>query len=186
MAFSLFLHPPCQTLDQPTNLFAPHKRPTNRFYTYQFNDYNLALFNLRTRSLNALLYWLAQLFGSGLLGLLLDFSASSSHHPLSSRRNRAFLGWSIVLCVVFATWSGGWVLQTHYDRHSVLIKMDWSDPGYVGRAWLYIFYGKTFSSSSPDQTLFKKTNVSTLDMNFISWVYLSSQGVTDAMWQTYA
>lgn len=36
---------------------------SNYFYTWLFNDYNGALFNIRTRSLNNLVYWTAQIFG---------------------------------------------------------------------------------------------------------------------------
>lgn len=37
---------------------------SNWFYTYQFNDVNLAHFNTRTRALNNVLYWTAQIFGA--------------------------------------------------------------------------------------------------------------------------
>ncbi|GEQ70427.1 hypothetical protein JCM33374_g4104 [Metschnikowia sp. JCM 33374] len=37
---------------------------SNFFYTYQFNEFNAVRFNVRTRSLNSLLYWLAQMVGS--------------------------------------------------------------------------------------------------------------------------
>ncbi|EGG13250.1 major facilitator superfamily transporter [Melampsora larici-populina 98AG31] len=129
------------TKDPTVLLLFPFFWASNWFYTYQFNDYNLALFNLRTRSLNALLYWLSQLFGSGLFGLLLDYSSSSARNPISSRRSRAFLGWGILTAIIFGTWGGGWVVQRTYERGTVSVKMDWSDPDYVGRAWLYISYG---------------------------------------------
>jgi len=61
----------------------------------EFNDYNDALFNIRARSLNNLVYWLAQIIGSISIGFLLD-----QNHI--SRRTRAFLGWSILLVMVFA------------------------------------------------------------------------------------
>ena len=35
---------------------------SNWFYTYQFNDVNSARFDVRTRALNSVLYWLAQMF----------------------------------------------------------------------------------------------------------------------------
>lgn len=127
-------------IQDPTILLLfPFFWASNWFYTYQFNDYNLALFNLRTRSLNALLYWLSQIFGSGLFGLLLDFQ------KLFSRQQRAVLGWVILSCVIFIVWGFGWSVQRDYDRDSTLIKMDWKDSGYLGRVWLYIFYGLTDS-----------------------------------------
>lgn len=85
---------------------------SNWFYTWQFNDYNGeyigslclfasdmrsclgAVFNIRTRGLNNLVYWLSQIVGSVAIGFLLD------QHGLR-RRVRAFAGWSIVFCMVF-------------------------------------------------------------------------------------
>ncbi|KAG0142721.1 hypothetical protein CROQUDRAFT_662180, partial [Cronartium quercuum f. sp. fusiforme G11] len=130
-----------QTLikDPMVLLLFPFFWASNWFCTYQFNDYNLALFNLRTRSLNALLYWLSQLVGSSVLGCILDFS--SNFEIFRYRRRRGFLGWTILSIVLFATWGGGWVVQRDYDRNSTFSKMDWSDNGYVGRVMIYIFYG---------------------------------------------
>ncbi|KAI9601264.1 hypothetical protein H4Q26_001078 [Puccinia striiformis f. sp. tritici PST-130] len=98
---------------------------SNWFYTYQFNDYNLALFNIRTRSLNALLYWLSQIFGSGLFGLLLDFQRAFN------RQQRACLGWIILTSVIFVVWGFGWMVQKDYERGSVTSKMDWSDSSWI-------------------------------------------------------
>lgn len=58
----------------------------NVFYSYQQNDVNGMTFNIRTRSLNGALYWIAQMFGGLLMGLLLDLS-------FLDRRQRARLGW---------------------------------------------------------------------------------------------
>jgi len=66
----------------------------SRFYTWQFNDFNGVLFNIRTRSLNNLLYWTAQIVGSLLIGFLLD-------QRNLTRRARAFLGWGVLLVMVF-------------------------------------------------------------------------------------
>lgn len=60
----------------------------------EFNDYNDALFNIRARSLNNLVYWLAQIIGSISIGALLDQKSIS-------RRVRAFSGWAILFCMVF-------------------------------------------------------------------------------------
>lgn len=60
----------------------------------EFNDYNGTLFNIRGRSLNSLTYWLAQIFGSAAIGLLLDTKRLS-------RRARAFAGWAVLLAMVF-------------------------------------------------------------------------------------
>ena len=60
----------------------------------EFNEYNDALFNIRARSLNNLVYWLSQIVGSISIGFLLDQRAIS-------RRIRAFSGWTVLLVMVF-------------------------------------------------------------------------------------
>ena len=65
-----------------------------RYFGYsEFNDFNGALFNIRTRSLNNLVYWLAQILGSVAMGFLLDQRGLS-------RRVRAFSGWCVLLIMV--------------------------------------------------------------------------------------
>jgi hypothetical protein len=61
----------------------------------EFSEYNSALFNIRARSLNNVVYWTAQIFGSIAIGLLLD-------QKRIRRRLRAFLGWAVLFCMVFA------------------------------------------------------------------------------------
>ncbi|MCJ1476649.1 hypothetical protein MMC13_005317 [Lambiella insularis] len=41
---------------------------SNWFYTYQFNNVNLARFNIRMRALNNTLYWISQIFGAYIFG----------------------------------------------------------------------------------------------------------------------
>ncbi|KAJ2015832.1 hypothetical protein GGI14_004023 [Coemansia sp. S680] len=55
-------------------LLLPMSFTSNFFYGYQFSQYNGAIFTLRTRGFNNLLYWTSQIFGSYALSLLLDFS----------------------------------------------------------------------------------------------------------------
>lgn len=72
-------------------------RAGNRFHTYrfiEFNCYNGALFNIRARSLNNLVYWISQIIGSLAIGFLLD-------HQNISRRARAFAGWGVLFAMVF-------------------------------------------------------------------------------------
>ncbi|OJA17344.1 hypothetical protein AZE42_09602 [Rhizopogon vesiculosus] len=111
---------------------------SNYFYTWQFNDYNGALFNIRTRGLNNFVYWTAQIFGSFFIG----------HYILDSRRlrrrARAFLGWSIVVASVFAVHIWAYMYQKNYTRASEPPdgpKMDMHDPQYPSRVWLMISYG---------------------------------------------
>ena len=66
----------------------------------EFNDYNSALFTIRARALNNLVYWISQIVGSVSIGFLLDQRSLS-------RRFRAFAGWSILIAMVFIvhTWA---------------------------------------------------------------------------------
>ncbi|KAG1730558.1 major facilitator superfamily domain-containing protein [Suillus paluster] len=106
------------------------------FYTWQFNDYNAALFNIRARSLNNFVHWLSQIFGSVMLGFVLD-------SKWLRRRGRAFAGWFILLVVAFVVHIWAYEYQKTYTRSSVLLtpKMDIYDPRYPAHIWLMIFYG---------------------------------------------
>ncbi|KAI0038746.1 MFS general substrate transporter [Auriscalpium vulgare] len=110
---------------------------SNWFYTWQFNDYNAALFNIRARSLNNLVYWLAQIIGSVSIGLLLD------QHQYT-RRFRAFAAWAILLLFVFVVHTWAYFYQRHYTRESIppdSDKMDIDDPPYAAHVLLYIVCG---------------------------------------------
>ncbi|KAE8209280.1 hypothetical protein CF327_g6715 [Tilletia walkeri] len=114
---------------------------SNFFYTWQFNSFNGSLFTLRTRALNSMLYWLAQMGSAVLLGLLLD----STH---LSRRKRAWIGWAICFCLVWAVWGGSYAKQRTYTRESVqdassgFARLDYSQGrSYAGLCILYIMSG---------------------------------------------
>ena len=110
---------------------------SNWFYTYQFNDVNLAKFNVRTRALNSMLYWLAQMFGAGIFGFALDF-------PNVRRTTRAKVVWVIMFVLTFVVWGGGYVFQRNYtraDSEDESVKFDWTSDGFIGPMFLYIFYG---------------------------------------------
>ena len=120
---------------------------SNWFYTYQFNDYNLAQFNTRTRALNNVLYWTAQIFGALIFGFALDISSIK-------RTTRAKAAWAALFILTFVIWGGGYDFQKGYTRAEVnkgaatkddpsddYVKMDWTTSGYVGPMFLYIFYG---------------------------------------------
>ncbi|TDL22280.1 MFS general substrate transporter [Rickenella mellea] len=120
-------------------LLFPMFLASNWFYTWQFNDYNGALFNIRARSLNNLVYWLSQMVGSIAIGLILD-------RKKLTRRTRAFLGWFILLIMVFVVHGWGYHYQKGYTRESVdvhngFVPMDIRDSGYAAKIWLYIFCG---------------------------------------------
>ncbi|KAF9476003.1 MFS general substrate transporter [Pholiota conissans] len=110
---------------------------SNWFYTWQFNDYNGAIFNARTRSLNDFLYWLSQMFGSIAIGALLD-------RKRLSRRVRAFSGWGILVVMVFLVHIWAYFYQRNYTRADFTedsVKIDFKNPEYGGRVVLYIFCG---------------------------------------------
>jgi MFS family permease len=112
---------------------------SNWFYTWQFNEYNGALFNIRTRSLDSMLYWAAQIVGSLIMAFVLDMKNVK-------RRTRAFVGWGVVFVMVFIVHIWGYEYQKQYTRTSPDVvntadRIDLTDKKYVGRVFLYIFFG---------------------------------------------
>jgi hypothetical protein len=110
---------------------------SNYFYTWQFGCYNAPLFNIRARSLNNLVYWIAQIIGSVSIGLLLD-------RKKIGRRARAFTGWAVLFTMVFSVHIWGYFYQRQYTRESTgetAPKIDIYDRAYVSRVWFYIFCG---------------------------------------------
>ncbi|KAJ5925169.1 major facilitator superfamily domain-containing protein [Penicillium verhagenii] len=110
----------------------------NIFYSYQQNDVNGMTFNLRTRSLNSALYWIAQMFGGLLMGVLLDL-------PRLNRRTRAQIGWGVLFVSGMAIWGGGYKFQIWDDKRLRLgLKqdIDYQDGSkFLGPMFLYFFYG---------------------------------------------
>jgi len=109
---------------------------SNWFYTWQFNDYNAALFNIRARSLNNLVYWLSQIVGSISIGLLLD-----QNHL--SRRIRALSGWGILMIMVFVVHVWAYFYQRQYTRDSVktMHLIDIYSSNYPAHVIFYIMCG---------------------------------------------
>ncbi|MCJ1320542.1 hypothetical protein MMC15_005882 [Xylographa vitiligo] len=111
---------------------------SNWFYSYQFNDVNGSVFNIRTRALNNVLYWTSQIVGAFVFGYALDIASVRR-----STKARAALGVLFVLTMVI--WGGGYAFQKNYDRAATdakdYITMDWTTSGYAGPMFLYIFYG---------------------------------------------
>ncbi|XP_039160286.1 UNC93-like protein 1 [Eucalyptus grandis] len=117
-------------------LIVPAAWAGNFFYSYQFTNVNGALFNLRTRGLNSVFYWVAQILGSIGIGYVLDFS-------LPSRKMRGYIGIAIVALLGTAIWGGGLATQLKYSRHNLPKKLDFKDAGsdYAGPFVLYLSYG---------------------------------------------
>lgn len=112
---------------------------SNYFYTYQFNAVNAARFNIRTRSLNSLLYWAAQMFGASILGLTLDITRFR-------RSYRAKIGWVVCFVCGMAIFGGGWAFQKGNTRETAAAMkqselIDFKQGRYIGPMFLYIFYG---------------------------------------------
>ncbi|KFA67109.1 hypothetical protein S40285_03014 [Stachybotrys chlorohalonatus IBT 40285] len=116
---------------------------SNIFYTYQTNDMNAAHFNIRTRSLNNLLYWVAQILAATLVGYALDYGKAS-------RTTRAKASFVVLTVLTFAIWGGGYAWQrlqvtretAATDEYREIV-VDWTDGGrrYIGPMFLYFFYG---------------------------------------------
>ena len=112
---------------------------SNWFYPYQQNAVNGAHFDVRSRSLNGLLYWLAQIIAAVIWGVLLDMGTIR-------RSTRAKLAWGALLILTVSIWGGGYAYEKTYTRDDALngtLKLwDWTDGGeYVGPMFLYFFYG---------------------------------------------
>lgn len=116
---------------------------SNIFYTYQNNGLNATHFNTRARSLNGLLYWLAQIIGAVIMGYCFDYGKLR-------RSVKAKISFFILLAVTMIVWGGGWAWQSKqvsrteaaekwYQDHLV----DWSDGGekFIGPMFLYFFFG---------------------------------------------
>ncbi|KAK4238366.1 major facilitator superfamily domain-containing protein [Achaetomium macrosporum] len=116
---------------------------SNIFYTYQMNDMNGAHFNTRTRALNNLLYWVAQIFGAIVFGYCLDIG--------SVRRSiRAKASLVVLFSLTMIIWGGGWAWQKMQAprelveaANSTAPRYDWTDGGklFIGPMFLYMFYG---------------------------------------------
>ncbi|KFY73629.1 hypothetical protein V499_06281 [Pseudogymnoascus sp. VKM F-103] len=107
---------------------------SNWFTTYQTNSVNGAFFNIRTRSLNSLLYWFSQMIGAIVFGNCLDIERFQ-------RTTRAKASLVVLFALTFAIWGGGYKWQTGFTRENLPATGDWTDKGYLGPMFLYMFYG---------------------------------------------
>ena len=111
---------------------------SNWFYTYQFNDVNGAKFNIRTRALNSVLYYLSQIVGAYVFGYALDLKHIR-------RVTKARIVWVVLFVLTMAVWGGGYAYQRTYTRaetsQKTYKKNDFTSSGYVGPMFLYMIYG---------------------------------------------
>ncbi|CAH9110998.1 unnamed protein product [Cuscuta europaea] len=117
-------------------LLVPASLASNFFYSYQFTNVNGALFNLRTRGLNNVFYWGAQMIGSVFIGFIMDFT-------FKSRRTRGLVGIAVVGVLGTAIWGGGIANQRKYSRDDMPVhKLDFKDGSdFAGPFVLYFSYG---------------------------------------------
>ncbi|KAJ0053826.1 hypothetical protein Pint_00713 [Pistacia integerrima] len=117
-------------------LIVPAAWASNFLYSYQFNNVNGLMYNLRTRGLNNVFYWGAQMLGSVGIGYVLDFS-------FESRRKRAMVCIGIVALLGTAIWGGGLASQLNYSRHDLPKRLDFKTCGndFAGPFVLYFSYG---------------------------------------------
>ncbi|KAH6879869.1 major facilitator superfamily domain-containing protein [Thelonectria olida] len=110
----------------------------NVFYSYQQNDVNGLTFNIRTRSLNGALYWIAQMAGGLAIGALLDL-------PGLKRPMRARIGWCVLFFTGMTIWGGGYAFQRWQDARvakGLKQDIDYTQGSLsTGPIFLYIFYG---------------------------------------------
>ncbi|GAA5888478.1 hypothetical protein JCM6882_008635 [Rhodosporidiobolus microsporus] len=118
-------------------LLLPFFAASNWFNTYEQNSYNGALFTLRTRSLNSLLFWLFQIVAAGLFGLAIDSKRFR-------RTTRAWAAMAFLLAINMGVWGAAHHYQRGYYRTpegASTPRIDFKDSGYAGRCVLFIFMG---------------------------------------------
>lgn len=73
-----------------------------------------------------------------MFGFALDF-------PNVRRTTRAKVAWVVMFLLTAGVWGGGYAFQRQYTRQAVKAEdqdlRDWTDGGYVGPMFLYLFYG---------------------------------------------
>ncbi|KAG2227901.1 hypothetical protein INT45_002139, partial [Circinella minor] len=105
---------------------------SNWFYAYQFHV-NAVYFDATTRALNGTMYWGMQIFGSLILGFILDYQGLT-------RRFRALLGAAILFVVMMAIWAGGFAFQLTFEN-DYDDPIHWTDSRFGRPFLLYIMYG---------------------------------------------
>ncbi|KAJ7568612.1 hypothetical protein O6H91_01G040200 [Diphasiastrum complanatum] len=127
-------------------LLAPAFIASNFYYTYEFNNINGMLFNVRTRGLNNVFYWGVQMLGSVVMGYILD-------HSSTKRRSRGLMGLGVMVALTMLGWGVALANQLRYSRQSRPELLDFKDSNlaYAGPLTLYILLGLL---DSMYQTLF--------------------------------
>jgi hypothetical protein len=97
-------------------------------------------FNLRTRSLNSVVFWGVQLPATFLFGLVLD-------NKKYTRRTRGSMGLAISFIIVALSWGLTIAFQQQHnlDRHVTSPSWDWSDGAWTMFTCVEIFTGIAYS-----------------------------------------
>ncbi|AES72683.1 UNC93-like protein 1 [Medicago truncatula] len=114
-------------------LIIPAAWSSNFFYTYQFNHVNKTQFSLRTRGLNNVFYWGAQMIGSIGIGYTMDFS-------FKSRKKRGIVGISVVAVLGSIIWGGALANQIKH-KHGKVLDFKESGSDFAGPFVLYFSFG---------------------------------------------
>ncbi|KAF9968190.1 hypothetical protein BGZ70_006013 [Mortierella alpina] len=86
---------------------------SNWVYTYQFTAVNAFNFTVRSRLMNSMFYWLAQIFASIVYGAFLD-------RAKWTRQTRARYGLILLAVVLAGTWVGGIIFQTTFGPRTAI------------------------------------------------------------------
>ncbi|EXJ88145.1 hypothetical protein A1O1_05073 [Capronia coronata CBS 617.96] len=94
-------------------------------------------FNLRTRSLNNLLFQFIMIPAPIFLAWIMD------NKKIASRRSKGLLGATFVTVVTFGATAGlmGWTYANDIDRHNPAPGVDWSDSAFAAGFILYLLFG---------------------------------------------
>jgi hypothetical protein len=107
---------------------------SNWFYPYQQNAINGARFDTRTKALNDCLYWGAQIWGSAIVGGLLDLK-------MFTRSLKAKTCLVTLFVITMVVWGGGYAYEKKYTRATPSPAIDWTSSDFAGPMFLYMFYG---------------------------------------------
>lgn len=115
-------------------LFLPFGLGCLFYAPFQANDFNGYFFNVRTRSINGLIYGIAEFIGCSTIALL-DWN-------IVPRRTRAIAGWSVVLLMVLVVNICGYFPTANSNRAIPYTPpLDTSSPLATTYITLYFFYG---------------------------------------------
>ncbi|OQV07673.1 hypothetical protein CLAIMM_12073 [Cladophialophora immunda] len=98
-------------------------------------------FNLRTRSLNNVMFNFIQLPASFGMTYILD------NPRFGRRKTRALIGISVMSAITLAICAAeaAWLAEHHLNRHEAGPSTDWTDPAFAGAFVIYVIYGSVYS-----------------------------------------